>query len=65
MKRTGGNKTRAAQLLGMGRDALYAKLEKYGIDRTGGGDGGGSRMTPKRVVLPGAVARSEDGFFLT
>jgi Nif-specific regulatory protein len=33
MKRAGGNKSRAANLLGIGRDALYAKLDKYGLDR--------------------------------
>ncbi|MBX7105394.1 MAG: sigma 54-interacting transcriptional regulator [Gemmataceae bacterium] len=32
MKRAGDNKSRAAQLLGIGRDALYAKIDKYGVE---------------------------------
>jgi two-component system, NtrC family, response regulator HydG len=31
LKRVNGNKTKAAQLLGIGRDALYSKIEKYGL----------------------------------
>lgn len=33
LKRAGGNKSKAAQQLGIGRDALYAKIEKYGLGR--------------------------------
>lgn len=33
LKKSNGNKTRAAQLLGIGRDAVYAKIERYGLDR--------------------------------
>jgi DNA-binding NtrC family response regulator len=31
LKRTGGNKTQAAKLLGINRDTLASKMEKYGI----------------------------------
>ncbi len=35
LEQTGGNRTAAAQLLGLSRQSLYAKLERYGLD---GGD---------------------------
>ena len=31
LKRTGGNKTQAAKLLGINRDTLASKMERYGI----------------------------------
>jgi DNA-binding NtrC family response regulator len=33
LERTGGNKRQAAQLLGISRTQLYAKIEKYGLGR--------------------------------
>ena len=33
LKRAGGNKTKAAGMLGINRETLYAKIEKYGVDR--------------------------------
>jgi DNA-binding NtrC family response regulator len=32
LKRTGGNKTHAARLLGITRETLAKKMEKYGIN---------------------------------
>jgi Nif-specific regulatory protein len=36
LSHTGGNNTKAAQLLGINRDTLINKLKKYGIEREGG-----------------------------
>jgi Nif-specific regulatory protein len=36
LAQTGGNNTRAAQLLGINRDTLINKIKKYGIEREGG-----------------------------
>jgi DNA-binding NtrC family response regulator len=36
LSRTGGNNTKAAQLLGINRDTLINKIKKYGIEREGG-----------------------------
>lgn len=33
LKRSNGNKTKAASMLGINRETLYAKIEKYGIER--------------------------------
>lgn len=33
LKRANGNKTKAAAILGMNRETLYAKIEKYGLER--------------------------------
>jgi transcriptional regulator of acetoin/glycerol metabolism len=32
LQRANGNKKKAAQLLGIARDTMYKKIEKYGID---------------------------------
>ena len=46
MRQTGGNVSRAAQVLGMSRDTLHTKLKKKAIDRdeliaeTAGANGG-------------------------
>jgi two-component system response regulator AtoC len=37
IERTGGNQTRAAELLGMTRDKLHYRLEKYGLLKPAGG----------------------------
>lgn len=39
LERTGGNRTAAAALLGLSRQSLYAKLERYGLDRGSSGNG--------------------------
>ncbi|HEY9594480.1 MAG TPA: helix-turn-helix domain-containing protein, partial [Spirochaetia bacterium] len=36
LQEAGGNQTRAAQALGMGRNTLWRKMKKYGIDSHGG-----------------------------
>lgn len=36
LEQTGGNRTAAAALLGLSRQSLYAKLERYGLDGGGG-----------------------------
>jgi Nif-specific regulatory protein len=36
LAQTGGNNTRAAQVLGINRDTLINKIKKYGIEREGG-----------------------------
>jgi Nif-specific regulatory protein len=36
LSQTGGNNTKAAQLLGINRDTLINKIKKYGIEREGG-----------------------------
>jgi two-component system response regulator HydG len=36
LEKAGGNKSKAARLLGITRRALYGRLEKYGIEREGG-----------------------------
>jgi two-component system, NtrC family, response regulator AtoC len=33
VKRTGGNNTKAADMLGINRDTLIRKMKKYGINR--------------------------------
>lgn len=40
LERTGGNRTAAAALLGLSRQSLYAKLERYRLDGGGSGNGG-------------------------
>jgi transcriptional regulator PpsR len=42
LERTGGNRTAAAALLGLSRQSLYAKLERYGLDGGGEAEGNGS-----------------------
>jgi DNA-binding NtrC family response regulator len=32
LQRTGGNKSKASELLGIQRDRIYRKIKKYGID---------------------------------
>jgi transcriptional regulator PpsR len=39
LERTGGNRTAAAALLGLSRQSLYAKLERYGLDGGSAGNG--------------------------
>ena len=34
LRRTGGNKAKAARLLGIGRQTIYRKIEEYGIEET-------------------------------
>jgi DNA-binding protein Fis len=42
-----GNKSRAADMLGLSRFALQRKLEKYGLDAGGGeADGGAQAPSP-------------------
>ena len=36
---TGGNRTAAAGVLGLSRQSLYAKLDRYGLDSSGGAQG--------------------------
>jgi DNA-binding protein Fis len=33
LKRTGGNQTKAATLLGLNRDQIRYRIEKFGLDR--------------------------------
>lgn len=42
LEQTGGNRTAAAALLGLSRQSLYAKLERYGLDGGGESEGNGS-----------------------
>ncbi len=42
LEQTGGNRTAAAALLGLSRQSLYAKLERYGLDSGNAGEGNGS-----------------------
>ena len=39
MRRSGGNQTRAAQLLGLPRPTLHAKMQKFGLHDRSGEDG--------------------------
>lgn len=39
LERTGGNRTAAAALLGLSRQSLYAKLERYGLNGGSAGNG--------------------------
>jgi DNA-binding NtrC family response regulator len=39
LRQVGGNKSRAAEILGLDRKTLYRKLEEYGSKGTGGGGG--------------------------
>jgi DNA-binding NtrC family response regulator len=32
LEKTGGNKSRAAQLLGISRKRLYSRIERYGLE---------------------------------
>ena len=50
---TGGNRTAAAELLGLSRQSLYAKLNRYGLDEGGNGVAGNCgcaafRRSPRR-----------------
>jgi len=36
----GGNKSRTAEILGIGRKTLYQKIEEYGLEEKGGKDAG-------------------------
>jgi len=45
LEQTGGNRTAAAALLGLSRQSLYAKLERYGLDGGGEGEGNGSERS--------------------
>lgn len=47
LEQTGGNRTAAAALLGLSRQSLYAKLERYGLlDGGGEREGNGSERDP-------------------
>jgi DNA-binding protein Fis len=39
LQRTGGNQTRAAALLGMNRDQIRYRIEKFGLGAVAKGDG--------------------------
>ncbi|MES1208563.1 MAG: sigma-54 dependent transcriptional regulator [Pseudomonadota bacterium] len=59
----GGNKTRAAQRLGLDRKTLYRKLEEYSAEAAGdtrdtgaGTDADDDAKTPPPVINPGAAA---------
>jgi len=46
---TGGNRTAAAQILGISRVGLLAKMKNYGIDIEPSGRGGGNRHSEKQT----------------